>query len=385
MSNAQTPSQSFNILKAASIDNRVLVSGPLIQIDAINSNDWGIGASEVDNYIKGVVGVPLRKCSGIDETASEHSCDYNWNPKDDIGRVIGAKVLDGWIYVTAEVTDSIAQRKIDEGTWDTQWSAFLAYTKQHASKMVSGTKPLSVTLVKDPAYGSNAKFTVDRNLLKEANRMTNEKYSKEDVDKLVAAAVSESTKNLLSPAAADKLVSAAIVKEREKITGMVPKTEVDKLIAAAVEQATSKEGGEGTITKGEVAALVSAAVAKAAEGTIPRADVENLIAASVEQAKNQTIERLKIEALATEVADLQVSAGIIKADEKSKVVEGHMLKSAATLEADKDMFGKVITALASAGIAAVDKFRGAHIQTGGANKSGYTVGNFNDGKSWGDV
>lgn len=387
MSHVRANSAPFEILKSAAEDGRVIISGPLIEIGALNLNKWGLEANEVDNYTEKVIGVPLRKCSGIEDTVAEHSCDYNWNPDDDIGRIIGASVRNGWINVTAEITDQIAQRKITDRTWDQKWSAFLAFTLQDARGMVTGTKPLSVTLVKSPAYGDKAGFKVQNQSVQEASMTKDKTYSQKDVDKMVAAAIEESTKDRLTQEDVDKLVSAAEDKADGKMKDMLSKEDADKLVAAAIEDMKKKEDdpadGE-TITKGEVAGLISAAVEVATEGSVPRADVEKMVAASVEVAKTQTIDKLKVETLAGEVVGLQVSAGIIKEDEAGTALEACRLKSAAVLEADKAMFGKVVEALASAGTTAVDKFRTAHIPTGGKSGNGFTVGNFNDGKDWSD-
>lgn len=390
MMTEQDPSNQTSMLKAAALDSKVIISGPLIKVGAVNINDWGMGYDEVPNYMANVIGNPLRKCSGIGEAKAEHSCDYNWNPDDDIGRITGAHLQDGWIHATAEVTDTIAQRKIREGTWDPYWSSFLSHKTQSAGRMVSKTKPLSVTLVKDPAY-IGAGFTVqNQTQKKEASRMADEKYTQADVDKLVAAAVDLSAKDHISKTDADALVAAAVGKEKETTKDMLTSEDADKLVAAAVAEHTKKleeasGAGKAPMSKHDVEQLVSAAVATATETSVPRTEVETLVAAAVATAKKSTIESLTVERLAEAVIEKQVSAGIIDPKEIDAAREGHLLKSAAVLESDLDMYTKVSDALVAAGTEAVNKFKTAHIPTGGLSDKGFSVGNFNNGKDWSDT
>ena len=391
MMTEQDPSNQRPMLKVAALDSKVTISGPLIEVGAVNRNDWGMGYDEVPNYMANVIGNPLRKCSGIDEAKAEHSCDYNWNPDDDIGRITGAHLQDGWIHATAEVTDTIAQRKIREGTWDPYWSSFLSHKAQSAGRMVSKTKPLSVTLVKDPAY-IGAGFTVQNQTpKKEASRMADEtKYTQEDVDKLVAAAVDLSKKDHISNTDADALVAAAVGKEKETTKDMLTSEDADKLVAAAVAEHTKKleeasGAGKEPMSKNDVEELVSAAVATATETSIPREDVETLVAAAVAKAKDTTIETLTVERLAEDVLEKQVSAGIIEQKDVDAAREGLLLKSAAVLESDLDMYTKVNDALVAAGTEAVNKFKTAHIPAGGLSEKGFSVGNFNNGKDWSDT
>lgn len=376
-----SPAQHFSLLASAADADKVLISGPLIEVDKINKNGWGIDSKEINNYAAGLIGVPLRKCSGADELEMAHSCDYNWNPDDDIGRITGAGIIDGWLHAAAEITDSIAQRKIAEGTWNTFWSSFLSHTAQSAGNMLSGTKALSVTLVEDPAY-TGAHFKVNsKDPLQGASNMTKDKdkpetFTKEDVDKLVAAATSEATKELLSREDVETQVAAAIEAEKEKTKDMLTKEDADKLVSAGIadakasEEAASKkkETAGDNITQEQAEALVSAAVTKATEGSIPREDVEKLVAASVEQAKTATLGSIEKEQLVKDVLEIQVSAGLVDKDKTEDAVNGLMLKSAATLKADLGMLGKMQEALKAAGTEAVDKFKEANIPASG--KSG---------------
>lgn len=389
-----SPAQHFSILASAADADKVLISGPLIEVGKINKNGWGIDSKEINNYAAGLVGIPLRKCSGSDELEMAHSCDYNWKPEDDIGRITGSGIIDGWLHATAEITDSIAKRKIAEGTWNSFWSSFLSNTAQNAGGMLSGTKALSVTLVDDPAY-TGAQFSVHNKDPLGASNMTKDKdkdetFTKEGVDKLVAAATSKATKELLSKEDVATQVAAAIETEKEKTKDMLTKEDADKLVSAgiaeakAAEEAANKknETAGDNITHEQAEALVSAAVAQATEGSIPREDVEKLVAASVETATKATLESIEKDQLVKDVLKIQVSAGIVKEDATEEALGKLNLKSAAALKEDLQLLETVTDVLKAAGTEAVDKFKEANIPSAGKS-GGATFGTWDSiKKEW---
>ena len=57
----------------AAAQNPMLISGPLIQVNKKNLNDWGIRAEEAEKVKAGLLGVPLKKCSGAGAIYNEHS------------------------------------------------------------------------------------------------------------------------------------------------------------------------------------------------------------------------------------------------------------------------------------------------------------------------
>ncbi|MCK4938545.1 MAG: ChaB family protein [Methanosarcinales archaeon] len=100
----------------AAAQNPMLISGPLIEVNKKNLNDWGIPAEETEIVKAGLLGVPLKKCSGAGAIFNEHSCDYNWKPEDEIGQIVSTHESNGWIHATAKVTDPTADSKIRSGT-----------------------------------------------------------------------------------------------------------------------------------------------------------------------------------------------------------------------------------------------------------------------------
>lgn len=136
----------------------MIIEGNLLELNTKNGNGWGIGDSEVENLLKTLPGVPLKICSGKEALTNEHSCDYIWNPNAQIGKIVSAEKIGNWIHTKAEVTDPEVRRNIQIGNLSKKWSIFAGYSDK-INDMLQGTKALSVTLVKNPAY-PNAGYNV---------------------------------------------------------------------------------------------------------------------------------------------------------------------------------------------------------------------------------
>ncbi|VVB88864.1 Uncharacterised protein [uncultured archaeon] len=154
------------------------IAGPVLQLDILNSNKWGIPSAEADNIISGLQGVPLKICSGEAAIANSHACDYNWDPKSEIGAVRTALRVGDWIYALAEVTDSAAAQKIKDGTWKKKWSIFVTHKNSLSQGMLKSVKPRALTLVRDPAY-PGAGFALSAGASDECSgeRVTSERWT----------------------------------------------------------------------------------------------------------------------------------------------------------------------------------------------------------------
>ncbi len=135
----------------------LFIQGLAIPLDQKNANGWGVPAAEADNVINSLKASQLRVCPG-----EAHSCDMTMDPYGRIGRIVDAwKEPDG-IHAKAEVTDSVAVRKLKEGTWnDLKWSTF-ADSKTNPKLndgWAGGVTVKSMTLVKNPAW-SQAQYQV---------------------------------------------------------------------------------------------------------------------------------------------------------------------------------------------------------------------------------
>ena len=135
----------------------LFIQGLAIPLNQKNANGWGVPESEADNVINSLKASSLKVCPG-----EAHLCDYTQDPFGRIGHVTAAwRETDG-IHAKAEVTDSIAARKIKEGTWkDFKWSTF-ADSKTNPTNnngWAGGVTVKSMTLVKNPAW-SQAQYQV---------------------------------------------------------------------------------------------------------------------------------------------------------------------------------------------------------------------------------
>ena len=148
--------------------NTTMITGPLYEVGAINKNGWGISASEVERVLESIVGNPLKICSG-----EAHSCDYQWTDAA-IGKVVGAKLENGWIHATAEVIDPRGARKIADGTWPNTWSGFLTHRSQKSEGMLKGIGNKAVTLVRHPAYPAAGFKVIPDFVIQAVNRKFNE-------------------------------------------------------------------------------------------------------------------------------------------------------------------------------------------------------------------
>lgn len=127
----------------------VLIEGIAFPLGKINANGWGIPASEAENAINSLKASVIRICSRLDG----HICDYTEDPFSEIGRITDAWKQGGEIWAKGIITDSIAERKISDGTWEKNWSVFAAYKNMDERGWVSGFQSLSMTLVRNPAWG----------------------------------------------------------------------------------------------------------------------------------------------------------------------------------------------------------------------------------------
>jgi hypothetical protein len=125
----------------------VIIEGTAFPLDTLNKNGWGVPASEADSAISSLKNAVIRVCP----RDSPHGCDYSEDPKAEIGRVLDAWKEGQVIKTRAEITDSVASQKIQEGTWPKKWSV---YSKAAALKngWAHGVSNRSLTLVTNPAW-----------------------------------------------------------------------------------------------------------------------------------------------------------------------------------------------------------------------------------------
>jgi hypothetical protein len=122
----------------------ILIEGTTFPLNELNSQGWGIPFSEKENAINSLQKSVLKICPG-----QEHACSIENSV---IGRVVAAWGNESAVKARYAVTDPIAERKIQEGKWDSMgWSVELT-----ASAIEKGwsrdVKVKNMTLVNDPAW-----------------------------------------------------------------------------------------------------------------------------------------------------------------------------------------------------------------------------------------
>lgn len=127
----------------------VLIEGIAFPLDVKNKNGWGIPSTEADNAIQSLLSSVIR----IGKRDEPHGVDIDEDPNAEIGRVVEAWKDGNYIRAKANITDSIANRKIEDGTWSNGWSVY-----SNASTVndgwATGIHAKSLTLVNNPAWDS---------------------------------------------------------------------------------------------------------------------------------------------------------------------------------------------------------------------------------------
>jgi Ca2+-binding EF-hand superfamily protein len=366
----------------ASRGNPHIISGPLIEIGKVNHNKWGIPMEEAPLVKAGLLGVPLKICSGPEAIFNEHACDYNWDPGAEIGQIIAAHQEGGWIHATAKITDPVAQSKIDSGTWKKNWSIFGGYKYEAPNRMRFGTIPKSVTLVKEPAYTGATfnKQAASKSSNKERiDSMTgkDETYTQEELDKQIKEAVEADHATMTKEAEtlqtkfdeAESVHQAAIAthetafaagaeKYKQSIGDM--EAEIKKLQSAGKE---TEPDIKDMIPRIEVEEMMAAAKKQSTDDMIPRSESDTMISAAAKQAAIDVKSELEKAHLVDEILTMQASFNLVKPEEVEGTKITMMEKSAASLELDKLQLERMGEALKNESAAAVDKFKLANLPT----------------------
>jgi hypothetical protein len=348
-----SPVTSFELAVASSVKDEYIIQGPLVQIDVLNKNEWGVGRNNVGEIINQLAGIPIRKCNGPLCRIDEHASDYQWNQKDDVGKMTGGFVKDGWIWGAGSVTDPIAVRKLSSGTWDSSWSIFLGHSgRQDSGYITSPISPFSVSLVKNPAYDGAVFSHIDNeftqlNSISGASTMVNENEGNNEADMSQAGELSGEGQGISQ----DNRPVVKTTLETKEIPAVKPLTKEDVL---GIVKEALKEAVPANKTSG-----VNAPVSKELDinDMVPRAEVDALINQAVATAQASTINQLKKEKLVDEVASLRVKASLDKPDNIELVSASLMNRSFEALNEDKMLLEKVLGALDSAGTQAVEKFK----------------------------
>lgn len=128
----------------------IFIEGLAFPLGELNANGWGIPFAEAENSIKSLKTSVVRICSRMDP----HGCDYVGDPNSEIGHVVDAWQDGDNIIAKAQITDTVAAQKIEDGTWKQTWSVFAGFSDVDSGGWAHGIAVESVTLVNGPAWES---------------------------------------------------------------------------------------------------------------------------------------------------------------------------------------------------------------------------------------
>ncbi len=128
------------------------IEGVIFPLGMINQNDWGVPFSEEENAVTTAKAAVVRICTRVEP----HMCDAIGDPLSEIGEAVASwsegEGEEKAIYTRAEIRDSIAAQKIEDGVWKTNWSVFLSYQSIDAGGWVHGINVESISLVNAGAW-----------------------------------------------------------------------------------------------------------------------------------------------------------------------------------------------------------------------------------------
>lgn len=133
----------------------IFIEGLAFPLGVLNSNNQGIPFSEAENSIKSLKTSVVRVCSRVDP----HFCDAIGDPNSEIGHIVDAGQDGDNVRCKAAITDSIAQQKIEDGTWKPYWSIFGTVQDWDSGGWAHGIVIESISLVNDPAW-DNATWSI---------------------------------------------------------------------------------------------------------------------------------------------------------------------------------------------------------------------------------
>lgn len=133
----------------------LFIEGTAFPLGVLNTNGWGIPFAEADNAIKSLKTSVVRICSRVDP----HICDLMGDPNSEIGHAVDAGRDGDDVTCKAEITDSIASQKIEDGTWKPFWSIFAGIQEIDSGGWAHGVVIESITIVNNPAW-EGAKWSV---------------------------------------------------------------------------------------------------------------------------------------------------------------------------------------------------------------------------------
>ena len=270
----------------------VIIEGAAFPLDVLNKNGWGVPSSDADNAISSLQNAVIRICP----RDSPHGCDVSEDPNAEIGRVLAAWVDGNKVLTKVDITDSIAQQKLIEGTWPKKWSVY-AKSKKLKDGWTEGIDVRSLTLVTNPAW-DDATFEIAASDDGELGIRFFQPFE------LSASVVDTMTENITPPTGgASPAEFEAKLKEQQGIIEALTKDKTD--MASEIEALNTQLGELKTIaaskdaelakriTTEDAQKLVASAIAADHEKQAKEAALEKLVAARKERGLDPKTEELQ--------------------------------------------------------------------------------------------
>ncbi|KKG35360.1 hypothetical protein DU52_15585 [Methanosarcina mazei] len=243
----------------------ISIQGLAFPLNEKNLNEWGVHESEAENAIKTLKASVIRVCP----RDSPHGCDFAEDPKAEIGRVTDAWKEGNAIFARASITDSTAEQKITDGTWEPTWSVYLKAAELNDG-WASGIEARSLTLVKNPAW-NQASWSIAAS--------DGEKPLLRTISKFTIITASQNTQGGHMPTDEIETLKKELAEKEATIQELTPKVASISTLEKQVEELTASK----TTLEKELSEKVSliASFEKEKAGSVPMETVKTLIASAI--------------------------------------------------------------------------------------------------------
>ncbi len=291
------------------------IEGPLFTAGKVNLNGWGIPPDEAPELASSLEGKPIRYCpagKALPGIPPEHYCDAMNSSKNIIGSIdkvwaSGKDEKGRQVYMQrATITDASTVQGIQSGKIPASWSLWGHAKNMSDDSMMHGVQGEATTLVDQPAY-TEARFQWQAVA---ASFFTLNKRGLE-----------HGANNIGDPSMGNEVPNSTQAPPATVPAGGAPQTQGTASFTTGVPPVTNNiytgtptgwTAGTGTVTT-ELNAIPAAPKPE----TYTKEDLDK----AVEDARKATADELQRKMYASDIAKLQVAAGLIKAEDELKEVE----------------------------------------------------------------
>lgn len=260
----------------------ITIEGEAFPLGVINANGEGIPFSEADNALKSLQTSVVRICTRSDP----HICDAFGDPNSEIGHVVKAWRDGDSIMCRAEITDSIAAQKIEDGVWTQAWSIYAAVSDVDSGGWAHGVVIQSISIVNNPAWESARWVTVAAS--------EDGKRGLRKVSKFKIIAASNNGDGSIPEEKNDEDTVAELEQKlkdaNELINELKPKAEAAENVEQLTQQVAEVTASNKKLKKEleEQTALV-ASLQKGKAGSVTLEEAQNLVASALEDYKKEVL------------------------------------------------------------------------------------------------